>query len=121
MKDVTQVQFTTRCIIEEGRMHINQLLWVSPQRAKELVEANVARIPPAKAGPSETQVAGATETKKLSDGEPGGQSTDSPKLTEPLGADAPLSASEVEPVSSATEESRSSGTSPRRKLFVRRA
>jgi hypothetical protein len=97
MNDLTQIRFTAKVIIEEGRQRVGACLWVSQARAKSLIDANCAEYVGAGAqsasgkqtGPEQAKPIGPQETKaenkakKPSGAGKGGQSTASLRSTPP--------------------------------------
>lgn len=110
MKDLAQIRFTAKVIIEEGRQRPGACLWVSQARAKSLIDANCAEYvgagaqsaPGKQTGLGQTKPVGPSENKaenkakKPSGAGKGGQSTASRKSTAP-GLAPPSSASPAAP------------------------
>lgn len=111
MENMTQIRMTSRVIIEEGRQRIGNVLWVSPARARDLIDQKCAEYAGAAPtekkplpGPSEKKPVEPAE-KKSSGAETDGQQTDLPGSSEP--GSAPLSsvvaADRVSPETSSPE------------------
>lgn len=96
MDNLTQIRFTAKVIIEEGRQRPGACLWVSQARAKALIDANCAEYvggaqsaPGKQTGPGQAKPVGPSENKAENKGKKpsgagkGGQSTASRKSTEP--------------------------------------
>lgn len=101
MPNLTQIRFTAKVIVPEGRQRIGAALWVSPERARSLIDQNVAEYVGAGStpgAPTEHKPTGPMETqaKKPSGAGKAGRSTASRKSTEP-GQAPPSSASPAAP------------------------
>lgn len=87
---LVQVEATGRHIIAEGRMRAGQTFWTSRERARQLIDANVARYVGAEEPAEKNESAPAADASGAGQD---GPSTDSPSSSPP-GEDAPPSASQ---------------------------
>lgn len=83
MDNLVQIRITQRVVIAEGRQRTGTVLWVSADRARDMIDQRVAEaVGAGLPGPSETKPQDPSE-KKFSGAAPAGPSTDSPRSSQP--------------------------------------